>query len=43
MFDANRPNKDVKLRPKNLSNPPNQMSSINHQNVFGCAMIKEPL
>ena len=36
--DANRPNKDVKLKPKSLSNPLDQISSLNYQNLFVCAI-----
>ena len=38
--DAYRPNKDVDLRPKSLSDPLDQMSSINYQYLFGCAIKK---
>ena len=31
---------DVKLRPTSLSNPLDQMSLINYQNLFGCAINK---
>ena len=34
MFDAYKPNKDVQLRPKSLSNPLEQMSSINYKNLL---------
>ena len=37
IFNAYRPNKDVKLRPKSLSNRLEQISSIDYQNLFGCA------
>ena len=36
--DANRPNKDVKLKPKSLSNPLDQISSLNYQDLFVCAI-----
>ena len=36
--DANRPNKDVKLKPKSLSNPLDQISSLNYQTLFVCAI-----
>ena len=39
-FDAYRPKKDVKLRPKRLSDSLEQMSSINYQNLCGCAIKK---
>ena len=39
-FDYNRPNKDVKLRLKSLSNCLDQISSINYQKLFGCAIKK---
>ena len=35
-FDAKRPNKDVKSKPKSFSNPLDQMSSLNYQNLFVC-------
>ena len=35
-----RPNKNVKLRPKSLSDPVKRMSSINYQNLFGYAIDK---
>ena len=42
-FDAYRPNNDVKFRPKSLSDPLHQMSSINYHNLFGCAINKNSI